>query len=58
VVFCCFSGTSPSYQEPFYKLTNAAPGSTVGIEGYAFTMTPIPYTGAGGYSLLLSATSP
>ena len=55
VLFCC---CSDRYQEPFYKLTDASPGSNVGLEGYAYLLTPIPYTGAGGYSLLLSSTSP
>jgi hypothetical protein len=57
-VFCCYSSSSPSYTEPFSKWTDAAPGAIVGLEGYAYSLTVIPYTGAGGYSLVLGSTSP
>lgn len=54
VLICCY----PTYQEPFSKWTDAASGATVGLRGYAYVTVPIPYTGAGGYSLLLESTSP
>jgi hypothetical protein len=55
--FCCYSTNSTPYKELINSALIFTPGLTVGLRGYAYTIEPIPFTTAAGYTFYLNATA-
>jgi len=57
-MFCCYTNSGRSYNERLSSALPFAADQAIGLEGYAYTVDPIPYSSAGGYTLYLNSTSP
>ena len=58
VTYCCYTTANPPYDEVVDSgIEEAPPGSTFGLQGYAFTTVPLPAMSAGGYTLYVNFTS-
>jgi hypothetical protein len=53
---CCYGGVGGAYSEQQIGPLHFTPSVTIGFEGYAWTLDPLPYTSAGGYTLYYNFT--